>query len=88
LTGTWRGTEGLRVERRWTISNLLSLSRVLLAVPIVVLILKQGYEFRTAVVVLMFVTAATDFSTAFWPGVSIRSPTSEGCSIPRRIKFA
>ncbi len=51
----------MRVEPRWTISNLLSLSRVVLAVPVVLLILKADSNFRLAVLILMMVGAATDF---------------------------
>lgn len=61
MTEASRGSETLRVERRWTISNILSLSRVFFMVPIVVLILKPGSEYRVTVVALMIVAAATDF---------------------------
>lgn len=65
MTGTPRGSETLKVERRWTVSNILSLSRVFLMVPIVVLILKPGSEYRLTVLALMLVTAATDFLDGF-----------------------
>lgn len=51
----------LSVEKRWTISNVLSLSRIVLLVPIVVLILHPGNEYRPAVLALMVLAAATDF---------------------------
>ncbi|HEY9164655.1 MAG TPA: CDP-alcohol phosphatidyltransferase family protein [Candidatus Kryptonia bacterium] len=53
--------EELRVEKRWTVSNLLSLSRIVLLVPVVVLIMMPGNEHRLAVLALMLAAAATDF---------------------------
>ena len=61
MTEASRGSMALKVEKRWTISNVLSLSRIILAVPIVLLILKPGNEYRLAVVILMIISAATDF---------------------------
>lgn len=61
MTEVPRGSEWLKVEKRWTISNFLSLSRIFFMVPIVILILKPGNEYRLAVVVLMVIAAATDF---------------------------
>ncbi|MCL4539879.1 MAG: CDP-alcohol phosphatidyltransferase family protein [Bacteroidetes bacterium] len=51
----------LSVEKRWTVSNILSLSRIVLLIPIVVLILRPGNEYRIAVLALMLLAAATDF---------------------------
>ena len=51
----------LKVERQWTVSNVLSLSRVILMVPIVLLILQPGNQYRFWVIVLMVLSAATDF---------------------------
>ncbi|MCL5266807.1 MAG: CDP-alcohol phosphatidyltransferase family protein [Bacteroidetes bacterium] len=51
----------LSVEKRWTVSNILSLSRIVLLIPIVVLILHPGSEYRIAVLALMLLAAATDF---------------------------
>ncbi len=51
----------LKVERQWTVSNVLSLSRVILMVPIVLLILQPGNQYRLWVIVLMVLSAATDF---------------------------
>ncbi len=51
----------LNVEKRWTVSNILSLSRVVFMIPIVIFILRPGSEYRIAVLVLMVVAAATDF---------------------------
>ena len=51
----------MKVEKRWTVSNILSLSRVVLLVPIVVLILRPGTEYRITVLVLMLLAASTDF---------------------------
>ncbi len=61
MTEASRVNETLKVERKWTISNILSLSRVFLLVPIVVLILKPGNEYRITVLVIMLVAASTDF---------------------------
>jgi CDP-diacylglycerol--glycerol-3-phosphate 3-phosphatidyltransferase len=49
------------IETRWTISNILSVSRVLLAVPIVVLILGQENGDRVVVIILMLAAVLTDF---------------------------
>jgi len=57
--------DSLNVEKRWTISNLLSVSRVLLLIPIVVLILKQDSGDRAAVLVLMLIAVITDFLDGF-----------------------
>lgn len=57
--------DSLKVEKRWTISNILSVSRVFLVVPIVVLILKQDSGYRITVLILMLVGAATDFFDGF-----------------------
>jgi len=51
----------LDVERRWTISNILSVSRILLTAPIVVLILDQKGAYRATILILMLVAVATDF---------------------------
>jgi len=51
----------INVEKRWTISNVLSVSRILLLVPIVMLILKQQSGYRVTVLILMLVAAMTDF---------------------------
>lgn len=51
----------VKVDRKWTVSNLLSLSRVILLVPVIVLLLKPGNGHRSLVVLLMFVAALTDF---------------------------
>ena len=61
MTEASRGSMELKVERRWTVSNVLSLSRVILAVPIVLLILQPGNQYRLWVIVLMLLSAATDF---------------------------
>ncbi|MGO9480369.1 MAG: CDP-alcohol phosphatidyltransferase family protein [Candidatus Kryptoniota bacterium] len=50
-----------RVEPRWTISNILSISRVILLIPFVLLILEDGSGSRIAILILMFAAAATDF---------------------------
>ena len=55
----------LNVEKRWTVSNILSVSRIFLLVPIVVLILKQESEYRVTVLILMMVAALTDFLDGF-----------------------
>jgi CDP-diacylglycerol--glycerol-3-phosphate 3-phosphatidyltransferase len=55
----------LKVERRWTISNILSVSRIFLVIPIVVLILKQESGYRITVLILMLVGALTDFLDGF-----------------------
>ncbi len=55
----------LRIEKHWTISNVLSISRVVLLVPIVMLILRQGDEHRVTVLILMLAAAATDFLDGF-----------------------
>ncbi len=55
----------LKLETRWTASNILSLSRIVLLIPIVVLILKPGSEYRIAVLALMIAAAATDFLDGF-----------------------
>lgn len=57
--------ESLEVEKRWTISNILSVSRIFLVVPIVVLILKQDSGYRITVLILMLVGALTDFLDGF-----------------------
>ncbi|MGC8595132.1 MAG: CDP-alcohol phosphatidyltransferase family protein [Candidatus Kryptoniota bacterium] len=51
----------IKIEKKWTVSNILSLSRVILLVPVVVLLLKPGDRYRSLVVALMFVAALTDF---------------------------
>ncbi len=51
----------MKVEKRWTLSNILSLSRVALLIPIVILVLKQGAGYRITVLVLMLVAVSTDF---------------------------
>ncbi len=61
MTQASRGTMELKVERQWTVSNVLSLSRVILMVPIVLLILQPGNQYRLWVIVLMVLSAATDF---------------------------
>ena len=61
MTGASGGSEILKVEKRWTVSNILSLSRVFFLVPIVILILKPGSGYRMAVIVLMLLAASTDF---------------------------
>jgi CDP-diacylglycerol--glycerol-3-phosphate 3-phosphatidyltransferase len=61
LTEASRASETLKVEKKWNISNVLSLSRIVLLVPTVILILKPGNEYRPAVLVLMVVAASTDF---------------------------
>lgn len=61
MTGAPRGSETLKVEKRWTASNLLSISRVVLTVPIVILILQPGSGYRAAVLVLMVIAASTDY---------------------------
>ena len=61
MTGASSGSEILKVEKRWTVSNILSLSRVFFLVPIVILILKPGSGYRMAVIVLMLLSASTDF---------------------------
>ncbi len=53
--------DSLKVEKRWTISNILSLSRIVLLVPVVVLILKQESAYRVTVLILMLIAAMTDF---------------------------
>ena len=55
----------LRVEKRWTISNILSVSRIVILVPVVALILKQESGYRLTVLILMLVAAATDFLDGF-----------------------
>lgn len=55
----------LKVERRWTVSNILSVSRIFLVIPIVVLILKQGSGYRVTVLILMLGGALTDFLDGF-----------------------
>ncbi len=55
----------LKVEKRWTISNILSVSRIFFVVPIVVLILKQDTGYRITVLILMLVGALTDFLDGF-----------------------
>jgi len=52
---------GFHVVPRWTVSNILSLSRVVLLFPIVSLILKGRSEYRLTVLVLMLAATATDF---------------------------
>ena len=61
MTQASRGSMELKVERQWTVSNVLSLSRVILMVPIVLLILQPGNQYRFWVIVLMVLSAATDF---------------------------
>lgn len=61
MTEVSRGSGPLKVEKRWTISNMLSVSRIFFMAPIVILILKPGNEYRIAALVLMVVSAATDF---------------------------
>lgn len=61
MTGPSRGSESLKVEKKWTISNILSLSRIFFGVPIVLLILTPGNEYRVIVVAIMLVAASTDF---------------------------
>ena len=53
--------DNLKVEKRWTVSNLLSISRILFLVPVVILLLKPGSEYRVTVVILMFIAGTTDF---------------------------
>jgi len=55
----------LTVEKRWTISNILSVSRILLLIPVVVLILKQDREYRVTVLILMSIGVMTDFLDGF-----------------------
>ncbi|MFZ1081904.1 MAG: CDP-alcohol phosphatidyltransferase family protein [Candidatus Kryptoniota bacterium] len=52
---------GLKIEPRWTISNILSISRIVLLVPFIALIFKGGSGPRITVLVLMLAAAATDF---------------------------
>jgi cardiolipin synthase len=54
-----------KVEKRWTISNILSVSRIVLVIPIVVLILKQDSGYRVTVLILMLAGALTDFLDGF-----------------------
>ncbi len=61
MTESSRTNETLKVEKKWTVSNILSLSRIFFLVPIVILILKPGNEYRLTVLVLMLVAASTDF---------------------------
>jgi CDP-diacylglycerol--glycerol-3-phosphate 3-phosphatidyltransferase len=65
LTGTSGGSEILKVEKRWTVSNLLSLSRVFFLFPIVYYILKPGSGYRVTVIILMLLAASTDFLDGF-----------------------
>ncbi len=65
MTEAPHGSGSLKVEKRWTVSNMLSLSRIVLTVPIVLLLLKPGSDYRAAVLVLMIVAAATDFFDGF-----------------------
>lgn len=52
---------GVKVERKWTISNVLSVSRIFLLVPVVALILKHESGYRVIVLILMLAAAMTDF---------------------------
>ncbi len=61
MTEPSRGSRTLTVEKRWTISNVLSVSRIFLTIPIVILILEPGSRYRGIVIVLMFAGALTDF---------------------------
>ncbi|HUI29944.1 MAG TPA: CDP-alcohol phosphatidyltransferase family protein [Candidatus Acidoferrales bacterium] len=65
-SGSSSPISGLNVEKRWTISNILSMSRILLLVPIVILILKQESGYRVTVLILMLIAAMTDFLDGFF----------------------
>lgn len=65
MTEPSREIQALTVEKKWTISNVLSLSRIFLTIPIVLLVLQPGSRFRATVIVLMFVGALTDFLDGF-----------------------
>ncbi len=51
----------IKIEKRWTASNILSVSRIFLLIPIVILILKPGNQYRLTVLALMILGSATDF---------------------------
>jgi CDP-diacylglycerol--glycerol-3-phosphate 3-phosphatidyltransferase len=51
----------VKIDKKWTVSNLLSISRVILLVPVIILLSKPGNGYRWLVVILMFVAALTDF---------------------------
>jgi CDP-diacylglycerol--glycerol-3-phosphate 3-phosphatidyltransferase len=54
-------SEGQPQAGVWTISNLLSLSRIILAIPIVLLLLDGKYQSRLWAVLIMLAAVMTDF---------------------------